>query len=117
MYSWIYLVLTTALLASSCSQNRAIEPKINPIENRFAKENFASESPWLFQATIINHSELGGQFFIGQSSSLKAGFFDFDRDKMYFRSATSVYGKETETNTLPEPVSYTHLTLATTPYV
>lgn len=105
MYSWIYLVLTTALLASSCSQNRAIEPKINPIENRFAKENFASESPWLFQATIINHSELGGQFFIGQSSSLKAGFFDFDRDKMYFRSATSVYGKETETNTLPELIN------------
>lgn len=85
------LLLAGLLFSISCAKERKIE-RIKDFENnRWAKSFFMQGTPYLGKVTVVKTSQRSAFAFIGMQSELRAGYFEFTKDKLIFKDAVSLY--------------------------
>jgi hypothetical protein len=117
------LLFSFVLIAAlGCAKDRPVEvKKIGDVETEhLAKAAFTGSGKqrdtWFHKVTVVKTSNNGGFLFAGNQSDMKAGYFDFTKEKLRFVSIDTPYARESDSMQNPVinqwPISNTDVQLA-----
>jgi hypothetical protein len=105
----ILALVTISAIASQCAKKRPVETVYDFDGNRYEKATLLSHDQWKYKATVIQTSSEGGFVFVGQSTPMRLGRFEFGRDSLSFYNVVTPY-KDKNPENLPELVNSWEIT-------
>jgi hypothetical protein len=100
----ILALLTISALATQCAKKRPVEAVYDFDGNRYEKSTLLSSNQWKYKATVTQTSSEGGFVFVGQSTPLRLGRFEFGRESLAFYNVVTPY-KDKNPENLPELIN------------
>lgn len=104
------LALTIALtgLITSCAKHRDIEKLKDPNQELLTKADFVGDgqrSHWLSRVTVVKTSGNAGFMFTGFQSEVRAGHFEFAKDKLLYINDNTLYKATNQSAFTPELIN------------
>ncbi|MFW7380981.1 MAG: zinc-dependent metalloprotease [Oligoflexus sp.] len=92
----------------ACARKRPVEKRYDLEGNRWPKEIFDSEKPWLYKVTVVKNGQNAAFGFVGLQSDVQLGYFNFTQKQLQFVSAIDLYGESANADKVINAWSISH---------